>query len=220
MLGIERGHATKVLSRLAETEHVVRLMRGRRGVCEPRWGTPDSKLSYVRGALSEPGVRWLPTGIRKEYSRAMASNREPSDRELDDIAQELIDIDDRVDLEQVVGVGQLLLDRVFRGNPENFDLSLLPRHQLEYLAQAAELTAEEFTHRMDIFVLSNRLGGLERFANLGIRHFAVVLSLPEAEQEAFLNNAQQKRWTVEQLAGEIAEAGWPRPMVPPPRTDD
>lgn len=34
VLGIDRGHAAKVLSRLAETEHVVRLMRG-------RWAFPE-----------------------------------------------------------------------------------------------------------------------------------------------------------------------------------
>jgi hypothetical protein len=115
-----------------------------------------------------------------------------------------------VTLEQAVGIGRLVIERLYDGDLAAWRGRGPKQHSLRTLARSADisLSSSALYRSIALFELSERLGGVERWAaaGLGISHLRLVLGLAHDDQRRMLDLAASNAWTVAELEREVVAA--------------
>jgi hypothetical protein len=115
-----------------------------------------------------------------------------------------------VSVEQAVEVGRLVIERLYDGDLSAWRGRGPKAHSLRTLARRADLTVSSSAlyRSIALYELSERLGGIERWAaaGLGVSHVRLVLGLEHEDQRRLLDLAVEQAWTVAELEREAAAA--------------
>ncbi len=114
--------------------------------------------------------------------------------------------DASVDL--AIRIGKLVIDRLYDGDLSTWRSRGAKAHSLRALARRADLpvSTSALYRSIALFELSERLGGIEPWSELGVSHLRLVLGLPDDEQRRLLDEACASGWTVAELERETTAA--------------
>jgi hypothetical protein len=154
--------------------------------------------------LSLVDLSTLPTPVRIE--------REPIDPvevdPLEDLVESLAVLGKDVSVEQAVEIGRLVIERLYDGDLSAWRGRGPKAHSLRTLARRAELSVSSSAlyRSIALYELSERLGGIDRWAaaGLGVSHVRLVLGLDHENQRRLLDLAVEQAWTVAELEREAA----------------
>jgi hypothetical protein len=132
---------------------------------------------------------------------------------IDRLYHELMALTRQADLLLAVGVGRLLIDRLYGGDFSSWrtrarkdDASLRALAARFKAADVLGFSATNLYRAIAVTELVEKLGGLpgvER-RRLGLGHYRAVLGVEGAQQVKLLDRAEAKGWSAERLAAEVA----------------
>jgi hypothetical protein len=151
----------------------------------------------------------LPTPAAVAYERTQPL--EPTARDhLDELSDKLAALGKDVSVEQAVEIGRLVIERLYDGDLSAWRGRGPKTHSLRTLARRADLpvSSSALYRSIALYELSERLGGIERWAaaGLGISHIRLVLGLGHDDQRRLLDLAAEQSWTVAELEREAVAA--------------
>lgn len=126
---------------------------------------------------------------------------------LEEFGDELAALGKDVSLEQAVEIGRLVIQRLYDGDLAAWRGRGPKPHSLRTLARSADmsLSSSALYRSIALYELSERLGGIERWAaaGLGVSHLRLVLGLGHDDQRRLLDLAATHEWTVAELEREV-----------------
>jgi hypothetical protein len=127
-------------------------------------------------------------------------------RSLDELAQELNEICRSATIDLVFRVGAFIISRLFGGNVASWERGGARRVSFRALAKRGDLvlSPSALCRAVSIYALIQRSGGRDRWRHLGASHFQEVLALRAEEQVLLLGTAEDNRWSVARLRGEVS----------------
>lgn len=129
---------------------------------------------------------------------------------LGELGDQLAALGKDVSLEQAIEIGRLVIERLYDGDLAAWRGRGPKPHSLRTLARSADmsLSSSALYRSIALYELSERLGGIERWAaaGLGISHLRLVLGLADDEQRRLLDLAATHAWTVAELEREAVGA--------------
>jgi hypothetical protein len=154
--------------------------------------------------LSLVDLSTLPTPVRIELESIDAMETDP----LEDLVESLAVLGKDVSVEQAVEIGRLVIERLYDGDLSAWRGRGPKAHSLRTLARRAELSVSSSAlyRSIALYELSERLGGIDRWAaaGLGVSHVRLVLGLDHENQRRLLDLAVEQSWTVAELEREAA----------------
>jgi hypothetical protein len=154
--------------------------------------------------LSLVELSTLPTPVRIERE----PTEPPEADQLDELVESLAVLGKDVSVEQAVEIGRLVIERLYDGDLSAWRTRGPKAHSLRTLARRAELSVSSSAlyRSIALYELSERLGGIDRWAaaGLGVSHVRLVLGLPDEDQRRLLDLAVEQAWTVAELEREAA----------------
>ncbi|MBI5549386.1 MAG: hypothetical protein HY901_36330 [Deltaproteobacteria bacterium] len=134
-----------------------------------------------------------------------------SDQQAKSLAERILRLTSKSDVEKRRTIGEWLLVEVFGGSEEAFrSKSRWKDQSVKMLARQPGMSDAGWTRNtldqaIELFLLSKALKGLEAWPHLQPSHFSQVFGLELAKQRALLDEAERSGWTVKRLA---QAAGW------------
>lgn len=126
-----------------------------------------------------------------------------TDEELQAVAEEVVTILHGAVVQATVQVGELLVERFYDGDLELMRSHARKDNSLRRLAELPMMPSAATLHRaVELFALSEALGGVSTWKHLGVSHFAAVFPLERKRQKQLLDRAEEHGWTVRQLEQE------------------
>ncbi|MFO7565724.1 MAG: hypothetical protein R6X02_23985 [Enhygromyxa sp.] len=148
----------------------------------------------------------LPHPVRIGFEPSAGSKPEGEELELEELGEELAALGKDVNLEQAIEIGRLVIARLYDGDLAAWRRRGPKPHSLRSLARSADksLSSSALYRSIALYELSERLGGVERWAEagLGISHLRLVLGLGHEDQRRLLDLAATNAWTVAELERE------------------
>ncbi len=139
----------------------------------------------------------------------------------DEVVSQLKEIDRRTGLERTIAIGEVILDRFFRGDPDVWrDRRRNKTNSIRRLAERAECpySRSGLSEAVAVCVAVHRLPCVRTFGHICAGHVASVLGLAVADQASMLERAERERWSVRELRLRVTErrrAGGERRGRPP-----
>ncbi len=129
----------------------------------------------------------------------------PQRREVEGVLRELTALVRGATVDLSLKVGQLVVERFFGGDALNWRQQ--KQHSLRQLARHPELpmSASALRRCVGLYELTQRVGDLRCFQQLGTSHFRAVLGLDSQLQRSLLTNANEQAWTVSELESHVSE---------------
>lgn len=121
--------------------------------------------------------------------------------QLDSVVERLNAICRTATLDLAFQVGQCVITWLFCGDSRLWEREGARRPSYRALAARGDLalSASALCRAVGVYVLVERLGGLERFRYLTASHFQEVLPLDAASQRVLLDEAEANHWSVARL---------------------
>jgi hypothetical protein len=148
--------------------------------------------------------------------------RPVSDQIVDSVITELNELHGQATLEVALKMGAIIVNRFYGGDMRTWREHRRKEASFRKLAARSDLTVSATTlyRAVALYELTQRLRIGDR-SSLTMTHLRVVISLPEADQEALLEQAETNQWSTERLEREstrirslsVRRPG--RPAVPP-----
>lgn len=131
----------------------------------------------------------------------------PSSSRFDELGERLADLNRDGNVEQSIELGRVVLETLYDGDLAAWRRRGTKAHSLRALARRSDLSVSSSAlyRSVALFELDQNLGGLERWAGLGISHLRLVLGLPTHEQRRLLDAALERTWTVAELEREATK---------------
>ena len=122
-------------------------------------------------------------------------------RGVDEVAQLINDVCRTATFDLAYKVGQLIIHELFESNVAAWRRDGTSRPSYRALASRSDLllSPSALCRSVGVYVLTERLGGRQRWPHLSVSHLKEVLPLSECEQERLLDLAEHHRWTVAEL---------------------
>jgi len=155
----------------------------------------------MHAPLFEPHI---PSSICFEPSESRSRSR------LDELAGKLASLVSEGSVERTVELGRVVIEELYAGDLAAWRSRGPKAHSLRALARRMDLpiSSSVLYRSIALYELSERTGGIERWAavGLGVSHLRLVLGLGHDEQLRLLDAAALRSWTVAELEREVVAA--------------
>lgn len=143
--------------------------------------------------------------IQNARAQRQLSCGAPERREVETVLCELTALVREATVDLSLKVGRLVIERFFGGDALNWRQQ--KQHSLRQLARHPELpmSASALRRCVGLYELTQRVGDLRCFPQLGTSHFRAVLGLDSQLQRTLLTKANEQAWTVKQLESRVSE---------------
>lgn len=110
-------------------------------------------------------------------------------------------------LDHVYRIGELVITQLYDGDLEAWRSERVRRASYRSLVTRHDLllSPSALCRAVGVYALANRVGGFQRWKNVGVSHYQEVLPLPQASQERLLTECDEQRWTVATLRSQVRQ---------------
>lgn len=135
-----------------------------------------------------------------------AERAAPSTEVIDATVHRLCALQEKARLDLVLAIGRIVVEDIYGGDLEHLRSRDRKLHSLRSLAAHPDLpfSATTLYYSVNVYELTERLGGVHAREHLTATHYRLALAVPEEQQADLLNSANEQRWTTRQLEEEAS----------------